>query len=127
MRNHRALGIFTPVNNTVAVDFRSDENGMIEKGIGKKNIGLQSLIHEYGHFLDYNMLCDSAALSLSGDFDNILFQTQAELRANSKRLALMGEKKLNIYVCLVKFSQEPLRSMCMIVDLIIHLPKIQNS
>ncbi len=92
MRNHRALGIFTPVNNTVAVDFRSDENGMIEKGIGKKNIGLQSLIHEYGHFLDYNMLCDSAALSLSGDFDNILFQTQAELRANSKRLALMGEK-----------------------------------
>lgn len=98
LRNHRALGIFTPVNNTVAVDFRSDENGMIEKGIGKKNIGLQSLIHEYGHFLDYNMLCDSAALSLSSDFDNILFQTQAELRANSKRLALMGEKIE--YLCL---------------------------
>lgn len=76
LRNHNALGIFSPVNNTVAVDFRSDQNGKIEKGKGV-TVGLQSLIHEYGHYLDYNMKTDSITLSSDYGFESILFNVQS--------------------------------------------------
>lgn len=58
LQNHKALGMFTTFNNTIALDFR-DINGQP---------GLQSFIHEYGHFLDYHS--DSIALSLQDNFIN---------------------------------------------------------
>lgn len=87
LRNHKALGIFTPVNNTVAVDFRSNANGKIEKASEAEsellgNIGLQSLIHEYGHFLDYNTKCNAPTLSQDADFESILFNVQSLLDAS---------------------------------------------
>ena len=81
LRNHKALGIFTPVNNTVAVDFRSDANGKVEKAknVSKydMNIGLESLIHEYGHYLDYNVKTPAMTLSQDADFESILFNAQS--------------------------------------------------
>src|SRR5699024_6727169 len=69
LRNHHALGMFTPFNNTLAVDFRPNDGG---------GIGLQSFVHEYGHFLDYNTK-DELPRSLSNDFADVLSKTQAEI------------------------------------------------
>lgn len=69
LRNHHALGMFTPFNNTLAVDFRPNDGG---------GIGLQSFVHEYGHFLDYNTK-DELPRSLSSDFADVLNKTQAEI------------------------------------------------
>ncbi len=74
LKNHKALGIFTPFNNTIAVDFRPDDGG---------GIGLQSFIHEYGHFLDYNTESKSSK-SLSKEFQPIIQKTQAEINHISK-------------------------------------------
>lgn len=74
LKNHKALGIFTPFNNTLAVDFRPNDGG---------GIGLQSFVHEYGHFLDYNTQ-DGFPRSLSKDFQPILQKTQAEIAHISK-------------------------------------------
>lgn len=76
LRNHKVYGIFTTANNTVAVDFRSDENGKIEKAKGMM-VGLQSLIHEYGHYLDHNMKSDAISLSSDYRFEDILFNVQS--------------------------------------------------
>lgn len=80
LRNHKALGIYAFVNNTIAVDFRSSDHGSEEKGKGGFNIGLQSLIHEYGHFLDYNNApSDQITLSLTEGFSLILASATAML------------------------------------------------
>ena len=54
LRNHHALGMFTPFNNTLAIDFRPNDGG---------GIGLQSFVHEYGHFLDYNTKDESLSFA----------------------------------------------------------------
>ena len=54
--------MFTPFNNTLAVDFRPNDGG---------GIGLQSFVHEYGHFLDYNTK-DELPRSLSSDFADVV-------------------------------------------------------
>lgn len=74
LRNHKALGIFTPFNNTVAVDFRPSDGG---------GLGLQSFIHEYGHFLDYNTNEDNI-LSLSDSFARILKSAQSVIYKNKE-------------------------------------------
>lgn len=76
LRNLHALGAYFNMNQTLAVDFRSDSNGKAEKGVGRVNIGLQSFVHEYGHFLDYNFATDGQ-LSLKQDFELILQSTQS--------------------------------------------------
>lgn len=66
IQNHRALGLFTSYNNTIALEgFEID----------KKNVGIQSFVHEYGHFLDYNSK-EKSLLSLSDDFKPILDNTR---------------------------------------------------
>lgn len=82
LKNHKALGIFTPVNNTIAVDFRPDDGG---------GIGLQSFIHEYGHFLDFNNTADTNR-SLSNKFKPILKQTQQAISALSAEQLGTGKK-----------------------------------
>lgn len=65
----KALGKFTPVNNTVAVDPRELSDG---------NVGLASFFHEYGHFLDYNSN-SVYTMSLDHDYSKILSDIQKEL------------------------------------------------
>lgn len=70
--NHKALGLYFPGLNTIAVDFRSSKDTHVVGGAG-----VQSFIHEYGHYLDYNYGKDS--LSLSKDFQPILKAYQEEI------------------------------------------------
>lgn len=84
LRNHNALGIFTPANNTLAVDFRPNDGG---------GIGLRSFVHEYGHFLDFNSdTKDGLPKSLSKEFSNILNPTQAEINKLDKSVASSKDK-----------------------------------
>lgn len=92
LRNHKALGMFTPFNNTIAVDFRSAKDGDIEKASGLINIGLQSFIHEYGHYLDYNYT--DGIMSISKEFRPILVHAQQE---TAKLAKYMTPKKLDYY------------------------------
>lgn len=74
LKNHHAVGLFTPVNNTIAVDFRDDGNGG----------GLGSFTHEYGHYLDWNNAKEgNPTMSLSPEFEPILRSVQTEIRKNS--------------------------------------------
>ncbi|WP_148138489.1 hypothetical protein [Lactobacillus taiwanensis] len=79
LKNHRALGMFTPINNTLAIDFRYDKK--------TKETGLQSFVHEYGHFLDYNYNSRSnLPLSINKNFSDSLQSTQAEIDNSSTLL-----------------------------------------
>ena len=79
LKNHRALGMFTPINNTLAVDFRYDKK--------TKETGLQSFVHEYGHFLDYNYNGRSnLPLSINKNFSDSLQSIQAEIGNSSTAL-----------------------------------------
>lgn len=74
LRNLHALGAYFNLNQTIAVDFRSANAGKEKNGIGAINVGLQSFIHEYGHFIDYNFADEQ--LSLKTDFELILQSAQ---------------------------------------------------
>lgn len=53
LKNHKALGMYNQINNTIAIDFRERID---------KETGLQSFVHEYGHFLDFNEKCQPSLL-----------------------------------------------------------------
>lgn len=69
---HKALGLFVPDFNTIVVDFRSSKDTHVVGGVG-----IQSFIHEYGHYLDFNF--DKGNLSLSPAFQPIVKDYQKEL------------------------------------------------
>lgn len=79
--NYRALGLFHPATNNIALDFRSGK----DRGKDKNNPyapnepGIASFIHEYGHFLDYNMNPEKSNLSMQDDFCPILHHYQQNL------------------------------------------------
>lgn len=82
LRNYNALGMFTPINNTVAVDFRSNE---------KSQVGLQSFVHEYGHYIDFNLgqklpkeYQSESTLSLSEAFKPTLEAVQKQVSRKAK-------------------------------------------
>lgn len=50
--NYKALGMYAPVNNTIAIDFRDGKDTNV---MGYDEAGVQSFVHEYGHFLDYRL------------------------------------------------------------------------
>lgn len=86
LRNLHALGAYYNFNKTLAIDFRSAYDGEKEKGTGDYNVGIQSFVHEYGHYLDYNYTSDDTQLSLSAGFENILFQVQSIINGKFKNL-----------------------------------------
>lgn len=80
--NHKALGLFVPYNNTIAVDFRSSKSKTEYQPAGT---GIQSFIHEYGHFLDYNTSPEvGISSSLQNDFSDILYQVQHKIDNHQK-------------------------------------------
>lgn len=87
LKNHKALGMFTPINNTLAVDFRYDKD--------TKETGLQSFVHEYGHFLDYNYNGrGNLPLSINKNFSDSLQSTQAEIDSSSTAITPKGSTYL---------------------------------
>lgn len=78
--NYHALGLFNPATKTIAIDFRSDQDKFPSKDYENQNVGIQSFIHEYGHYLDYNS--GSEQLSLTKEFRKIVI----DYRENIKKL-----------------------------------------
>lgn len=48
--NYKALGMYVPANNTIAIDFRDGGDTDV---MNYDEAGIQSFVHEYGHFIDY--------------------------------------------------------------------------
>ncbi len=71
--NYHALGIYHPFTQTIAIDFR-------DYGDSIGGIGIQSFVHEYGHFLDYTS--EEKLLSLQEDFQSFV----ARYRSNITKL-----------------------------------------
>lgn len=74
--NHKALGLYVPNKNTIAIDFRdtNDEIG---------GVGIQSFVHEYGHALDYGT-DNGRLLSMRDDFKPIVKRYRENLSLNGK-------------------------------------------
>ena len=74
--NHKALGLYVPNKNTIAIDFRdtNDEIG---------GVGIQSFVHEYGHALDYGT-DNGRLLSMRDDFKPIVTRYRENLSFNGK-------------------------------------------
>ncbi|MGN9009013.1 ArdC-like ssDNA-binding domain-containing protein, partial [Ligilactobacillus salivarius] len=107
--NHHATGLFVPFNNTLAVDFRSYESKSEYRPSG---VGIESFIHEYGHFLDYNANNSELSkdgqtrqyanrfkhiLSMQDDFKEILHQTQHEIQNRVANGLKMSSHFINYY------------------------------
>lgn len=107
--NHHATGLFVPFNNTLAVDFRSYESKSEYRPSG---VGIESFIHEYGHFLDYNANNSELSkngqtrqyanrfrhiLSMQDDFKEILHQTQHEIQNRVANGLKMSSHFVNYY------------------------------
>ncbi|WP_295730272.1 hypothetical protein [uncultured Limosilactobacillus sp.] len=92
--NHKASGLYVPNLNTLVVDFRQPgeiyanqpENGTKEKA------GYSSFIHEYGHYLDFQLHPEQTPLSLQERFAPILNDYQKNLATKLK-----GDAKLGYY------------------------------
>lgn len=69
--NHKALGLYVPSKNTIAVDFR-DRSDSIE------GVGIQSFVHEYGHALDYG-INNGQLLSMEESFQPIVSRYRENL------------------------------------------------
>ena len=65
--NYHAWGMFTSINNTIALDFRNN---------GVDGSCIQSFIHEYGHYLDFNWHRQQGVLSLDEPYHLILHTVQ---------------------------------------------------
>lgn len=73
--NYRALGMYHSLTNTIAVDFRDYKDHI-------NGVGIQSFIHEYGHFLDYTS--NQKALSLQEEFRPIVTRYREKIRTLPK-------------------------------------------
>lgn len=77
--NYHALGLYHCVSNTIAIDFRGPEDKGKSDYVPNQN-GIQSFIHEYGHFLDYNVRNDGQLLSMQPDFKKIVGQYRENIQ-----------------------------------------------
>lgn len=79
--NYQALGLYHGVSNTIAIDFRGPEDKDKSDYAPNQN-GIQSFLHEYGHFLDYNARNDGQLLSMQSNFKKVV----AKYRENIQHL-----------------------------------------
>lgn len=82
--NYKAAGLYFPFNKTIALDFRSDSTeNRDEYKPGEP--GIRSFIHEYGHYLDYNLVNSdgmTTSLSLEQEFRPIIEKYVEQLKEN---------------------------------------------
>lgn len=84
--NHKALGMYVPVLNTIVVDFRDDNDFQKQHLSTLSGIGIQSFIHEYGHYLDYKY--GSSILSQRQEFSKITLKYQENITNLAKEIPL---------------------------------------
>ena len=82
--NYKALGLYFSFNKTITLDFRSSSTK--NRGEYRPNEpGIQAFIHEYGHYLDYNLPKDKGVmsnLSLEPEFKKIIDKYVEQLKVN---------------------------------------------
>lgn len=82
--NYKALGLYFSFNKTITLDFRSGST----KNRGEyrpSQPGIQAFVHEYGHYLDYNLSKDKGImsnLSLEPEFKKIIDKYVEQLKVN---------------------------------------------
>lgn len=88
LRNLKALGVFTNFNDTIALEFR----------ITNGQPGIESFIHEYGHFLDYHT--SKYNLSTMSKFMNLIGDPatrRLEKFADQRKISNKGKYGLKYY------------------------------
>ncbi|MEY8736811.1 hypothetical protein AB9M75_06140 [Lactobacillus sp. AN1001] len=93
--NYKALGMYVPQLNTMVVDFRTTDQ--IYQGVTKEQgeIGISSFVHEYGHYLDYQLGSDKKSKSLDNDFMRFVSDYQTNLKELSNNT--LGAKELSYF------------------------------
>lgn len=82
--NYKAAGLYFPFNKTIALDFRSDSTENRDE-YKPSEPGIKSFIHEYGHYLDYNLVNSdgmTTSLSLEPEFRAIIEKYVEQLKEN---------------------------------------------
>lgn len=85
--NYRSLGLYTPASDSIVLDFRSSEK-QVNGGYNPSGTGIQSFVHEYGHFLDYKYSNNQDngnifnTLSLQDNFKPIIDKYTEQLKKN---------------------------------------------
>ncbi len=82
--NYKAAGLYFPFNKTIALDFRSDSTENRDE-YKPSEPGIRSFIHEYGHYLDYNLVNSdgmTTSLSLEPEFRPIIEKYVEQLKEN---------------------------------------------
>ncbi|WP_326516078.1 PBECR4 domain-containing protein [Ligilactobacillus murinus] len=82
--NYKAAGLYFPFNKTIALDFRSDSTENRDE-YKPSEPGIRSFIHEYGHYLDYNLVNSdgmTTSLSLEQEFRPIIENYVEQLKEN---------------------------------------------
>lgn len=82
--NYKAAGLYFPFNKTIALDFRSDSTENRDE-YKPSEPGIRSFIHEYGHYLDYNLVNSdgmTTSLSLEQEFRPIIEKYVEQLKEN---------------------------------------------
>lgn len=82
--NYKAAGLYFPFNKTIALDFRSDNTENRDE-YKPSEPGIRSFIHEYGHYLDYNLVNSdgmTTSLSLEQEFRPIIEKYVEQLKEN---------------------------------------------
>lgn len=84
--NHKAAGLYVPILNTLVVDFRQPGEIYADKPVSgeKEKAGYSSFVHEYGHYLDFQLHDDQTPLSLQDRFAPILNDYRKNLTAKLK-------------------------------------------
>lgn len=83
--NYKASGMYVPKFDTIIVDFRTmDQVGKTpaeaRNSLTKGDPGINSFVHEYGHYLDYQLDGRKTPLSMDPKFAEIRSQYQQGLR-----------------------------------------------
>ncbi|MFR0597325.1 hypothetical protein ACLUWZ_09215 [Limosilactobacillus mucosae] len=101
--NFRASGLFVPFTNTLIVDFRTPDqiysavkNDLSFHRVGKA--GYSSFVHEYGHYLDYNLDQNIHALSMSKQFSSIVRSYRNEVMNHADDFPKSGKYSID-YFC----------------------------
>lgn len=100
--NYRASGLFVPSFQTLIIDFRTpnqiysslnDKDSLQQVGMA----GYSSFIHEYGHYLDYNLSQEEPCLSLGNSFSQILSSYTEQVMKEKDKFPSSGKYGIDYF------------------------------
>lgn len=74
-----------PTLNNIVVDFRKTSEIYSEDKFDHEQWGINSFVHEYGHYLDYQLAPGKEPLSLQAGFQSIIDQYRKQLAINDDK------------------------------------------